>query len=328
MEALSLRRTVRAIERSSITTNPPRPDAEFGRPQWAFGTATWAFAGPSRIVVRTRRSGRWYLARGRRRERCDVEPCRGPRAARVADGHADARGRSWRLRRRRRTRSVRIDLATGAVETLRRHPARSRTSGYISEPRAIEFATDGGLTAHAFFYPPRHAACTALAGERPPLIVISHGGPTTATTATLDLRVQYLDEPRLRRRRRELRRQLRLRPRVSPAAERAVGHRRRRGHGERGAVSGRAGQGRSGSPDHPRRQRRRLHHARGADVSSRRVQGRRQLLRHQRHRGAGAATRTSSSRDISTRWSARTRRRGSSTARDRRFISSIGCRVR
>jgi dipeptidyl aminopeptidase/acylaminoacyl peptidase len=58
-------------------------------------------------------------------------------------------------------------------------------------PEAIEFPTDGGLTAHAFFYPPTNDAFAGPADERPPLIVVSHGGPTAATHARLNLEVQY-----------------------------------------------------------------------------------------------------------------------------------------
>jgi dipeptidyl aminopeptidase/acylaminoacyl peptidase len=63
--------------------------------------------------------------------------------------------------------------------------------GYLSIPRAIEFPTENGLTAHAFFYPPKNRDYEAPPGERPPLIVVSHGGPTGATTTTLKLNVQY-----------------------------------------------------------------------------------------------------------------------------------------
>jgi len=62
---------------------------------------------------------------------------------------------------------------------------------FISEPEAIEFPTGSGLTAHAFIYPPRHPEYTGMPGDRPPLIVISHGGPTTATTARFDVAIQY-----------------------------------------------------------------------------------------------------------------------------------------
>jgi dipeptidyl aminopeptidase/acylaminoacyl peptidase len=62
---------------------------------------------------------------------------------------------------------------------------------HISIPEPIEFPTEGGLMAHAFYYPPRNADVTAPPSDRPPLIVISHGGPTTQTKAVLDLQVQY-----------------------------------------------------------------------------------------------------------------------------------------
>ena len=111
-----------------------------------------------------------------------------------------------------------------------------------------------------------------------------------------------LDQPGLRRGRRQLRRLHRLRPPLPPAARPAVGHRRRRGLRRRRPAARRAGPGRPGSPGHPRRQRRRLHHARRAHVP-RHVRRRGQSLRRRRPRGAGprdpqvrvAATSTGSS---------------------------------
>jgi dipeptidyl aminopeptidase/acylaminoacyl peptidase len=63
--------------------------------------------------------------------------------------------------------------------------------GYLSRPEAITFPTDGGREAHAFYYAPANRDCRGEAGERPPLIVISHGGPTAATRPSLNLGVQY-----------------------------------------------------------------------------------------------------------------------------------------
>jgi dipeptidyl aminopeptidase/acylaminoacyl peptidase len=86
---------------------------------------------------------------------------------------------------------VRIDLATRQIETLRRASDLAVDPGYVSVAQAIEFPTDGGLTAHAFFYPPRNADYRAPAGARPPLLVISHGGPTAAATTEFDIEKQY-----------------------------------------------------------------------------------------------------------------------------------------
>src|SRR6185436_3161977 len=64
-------------------------------------------------------------------------------------------------------------------------------AGDVSVAEPLEFATDDGHRGHAFYYAPRHAALTAPADERPPLIVVGHGGPTDAASAAFDLRVQF-----------------------------------------------------------------------------------------------------------------------------------------
>src|SRR6185436_2288110 len=89
------------------------------------------------------------------------------------------------------TAVVQLDLETGRIEVLRRSSSVQVDSGYLSVPQAIEFPTERGLTAHAFFYAPKNSDYVAPGEERPPLLVISHGGPTGATTTTLKLNIQY-----------------------------------------------------------------------------------------------------------------------------------------
>src|SRR5205807_718058 len=62
---------------------------------------------------------------------------------------------------------------------------------YLSVPRPIEFPTEGGLTAHALFYAPHNADHEAPPGEKPPLVVMSHGGPTSATSPVLNYGIQF-----------------------------------------------------------------------------------------------------------------------------------------
>jgi dipeptidyl aminopeptidase/acylaminoacyl peptidase len=85
----------------------------------------------------------------------------------------------------------RIDLGTGDVERIRVASAATIDEAFVSLPQAIEYPTGDGLTAHAFYYAPRHPGFTGTAGERPPLVVICHGGPTAATYGRLNLEVQY-----------------------------------------------------------------------------------------------------------------------------------------
>jgi dipeptidyl aminopeptidase/acylaminoacyl peptidase len=168
----------------------PPPDTEFGQPQWIFGTSTWAFAGPSRMVVSWTRRGQWRLGV------IDVD------AGTLQVLPAELAPHDWLVATPTHAVTVagtssspdavvRIGLASGSVETLRRSSSHDVPPGSVSVPEPIEFPTGDGLTAHAFYYPPRLEGCEAPAGERPPLIVVSHGGPTTATSATFDLKLQY-----------------------------------------------------------------------------------------------------------------------------------------
>ena len=62
---------------------------------------------------------------------------------------------------------------------------------WFSTPEPFDFPTAGGVTAHALLYRPRHADVTGPDGRRPPLIVVIHGGPTSAARAMLRLAYQF-----------------------------------------------------------------------------------------------------------------------------------------
>lgn len=166
------------------------PGAEFGRPQWLFGWASWAFADVQRMVVSYVREGRWRLASltvadGRL---ADLPTTLEPAEYLVATpNHALIVGGAPAVA----PVVAMVDLSIGATAILRSSSSLDLDPGYVSDAQAIEFPTEGGLTAHAFFYAPRNRDVTPPEGERPPLIVISHGGPTTATRAVLDLSIQF-----------------------------------------------------------------------------------------------------------------------------------------
>ena len=63
-------------------------------------------------------------------------------------------------------------------------------SGYISKPEHIEFRSEN-RTAYGYFYPPCNKDFQGPAGEKPPLIVMIHGGPTAQARNTLNLKHQY-----------------------------------------------------------------------------------------------------------------------------------------
>lgn len=86
---------------------------------------------------------------------------------------------------------VQLDLSSRSVSKVDESKNVKVSEEYFSIPESIEFPTDNCLTAYAFYYPPKNPKFHGLPKEKPPLLVISHGGPTGATSSTLRLEIQY-----------------------------------------------------------------------------------------------------------------------------------------
>jgi dipeptidyl aminopeptidase/acylaminoacyl peptidase len=86
---------------------------------------------------------------------------------------------------------TRLDIETGKTESLKQSFEARVDTSYISIPQPIIFPTTDGKEAHANYYPPINADFIAPESELPPLIVISHGGPTSASGTILLYKIQY-----------------------------------------------------------------------------------------------------------------------------------------
>jgi dipeptidyl aminopeptidase/acylaminoacyl peptidase/uncharacterized protein (DUF2132 family) len=164
--------------------------AEFGVPQWAFGLSTYGFDARGRIVCTFVDEGRSRLAlidtEAGTFEPIDT-PCCSIAALQVGADFVAFVGGSETAP----AAVVRLDLNTRALRTLRRSSRSMLAAEHVSVAQAISFPTEGGLTAHAFYYPPTNAGHRGPEGERAPLIVIDHGGPTGATSAEFKWSLQY-----------------------------------------------------------------------------------------------------------------------------------------
>lgn len=165
-------------------------DAEFGAPQWVFGMTTYAFQPSGTIIVRYSRDGKWNLMRidpqsGKQ------EPIKLPYSNIASIDVAGDRVYAIAASPTETESLVQIDLTTGKTQVIRRSSSVQPDPAYTSIPEAIEFPTDGGKTAHAFYYPPVNRDYVGPPGEAPPLLVIIHGGPTSATAAQLRIGMQY-----------------------------------------------------------------------------------------------------------------------------------------
>jgi dipeptidyl aminopeptidase/acylaminoacyl peptidase len=168
--------------------------AEFGSPQWVFGMSTYAFLADGRVACIVTQDGfdRLLFVQP---EGADVEPADLPYTA--FGRRIRSSGNSLVFVASSGTESaavIRLVATSGKYEVLRRSVDASDAPDprYISVPRSLSFPTaNGTATAYAIFYPPANPDFEPSADERPPLIVISHGGPTSMTQAHLDLGIQY-----------------------------------------------------------------------------------------------------------------------------------------
>ena len=164
--------------------------AEFGAPQWVFGLSTYACESADRIVCALVEKGIWSLGtidtRTRTFNRIET-PFTEISFVRASHDRALFRAGSPR----ESLAIVQLDLKTGKTTRLQQSSKIEIDPSYISEPTPIEFPTEHGLTAHGFYYPPKNRDFVGPAGERPLLLVKSHGGPTSATIAVLMLTLQY-----------------------------------------------------------------------------------------------------------------------------------------
>jgi dipeptidyl aminopeptidase/acylaminoacyl peptidase len=165
-------------------------EAEFAYPHWVFGISTYGFASESRLICTYTQNGSWYLASLDTNSK-QLQPINTPYTSisslQIQGNKIAFIGGSPT----ETTAIVILNLDTKKTEILKRSSEIEIDPGYLSIPEAIAFPTENGLTAYAWYYPPKNKDYKAPEAELPPLLVKSHGGPTAAASATFSLRVQY-----------------------------------------------------------------------------------------------------------------------------------------
>ena len=166
--------------------------AEFGKPQWVFGSGTYSFASDELIACSYVENGEWkvsmlHIESGMLLAIDTPFSELGRGDLKAGDGKivfvAGAPSLPMSM--------VLFDLASSRWHELRKSHNLEIDEGYLSASQSVEFPTDDGKTAHALYYPPRNRDFQAPAGEKPPLLVKSHGGPTGSASTALDLGIQF-----------------------------------------------------------------------------------------------------------------------------------------
>jgi len=183
-------------ERDGKTVPVMPMDAEFGVPQWVFGMTTYGFQPDGTIVARYTRNGKWQLVRF---DPTVIRGTGGPPVRPLDLPYSNVSGIHVAGDRAYITAGsptelealVEIDLTNGKPQVIRSSSPIEPDRNFTSVPEAVEFPTAGGKTAHAFYYPPVNRDFRGPNGETPPLLVLVHGGPTSATAAQFRLTTQY-----------------------------------------------------------------------------------------------------------------------------------------
>jgi len=165
-------------------------EAEFGRPHWTFGAAHYTFMADGRIAA--------IYSQGGVDQLLIIEPESGkqialPSTYTALHGVQALADQLWLIAGSPTSGPtvIQIDPTTAQTSAVRRGYNTDIDATFFSTPEPFAFPTEDSLTAHAIYYAPTNPLFVAPATEKPPLIVICHGGPTSSTHAQLSLTVQF-----------------------------------------------------------------------------------------------------------------------------------------
>jgi len=165
-------------------------EAEFAEPQWRFRLSTYSFVSPDHIICAFTQDGIWKLVSLNTTSR-EIDPFALP-FTEISDVRACKDYVVFIAGSPTEPISiVKLDIRSRETQILRRSSKVAANEGYLSRPEAITYPTGEKLLAHALYYRPQNKDFQAPSGERPPLLVISHGGPTGAASCALNLMIQY-----------------------------------------------------------------------------------------------------------------------------------------
>lgn len=167
-------------------------DTDFAGPQWVFGMSSYGFVSEQQIVCTYGEDGATKVAR-LNTETGELIPfvlpytTIGRSSIHINAQHAVFVGGSPT----KPSELVELAVQSGQLQVLRISGKISIDQAYFSVPETIEFPTENGKTAYAYYYAPRNPDYVAPHAELPPLLVHSHGGPTASTSSSFNLGTQF-----------------------------------------------------------------------------------------------------------------------------------------
>lgn len=162
-------------------------DAEFATPQWVFGMSSYGFISAASVFCCYSQQGQWRLG--------IIDIASGllsPIASQFRDISSIYchEGSSYFIAAGTYHGGQLFKCGQQGFFALTQ--AKSPVAEeYIATAQPLTFPTTDGEIAHGFFYRPTNPDITPDDTHRPPLLVMAHGGPTSATESSLNLKIQF-----------------------------------------------------------------------------------------------------------------------------------------
>ncbi|UCH96250.1 MAG: S9 family peptidase [Candidatus Aminicenantes bacterium] len=194
------------ISAEMITIKAPGK-SEFGAPQWILGMSTYAFLSKDEIIAAYTRSGEWHLAiihtdkKDFNRIKVELAGIEGVKSEATDINHVRTTSSGTAVfiagSYNHPSSIVSFDAKSGQSKVLRSSMKDMtkilKIKDYISKSSFVEYPTGTGMkdNSYAFYYYPENPGYNVPADEKPPLLLVAHGGPTGAVSTSLSLILQY-----------------------------------------------------------------------------------------------------------------------------------------
>lgn len=166
--------------------------AEFGEPLWQFGQSSYDFLSNNRIIARMTKQGKDYLViiePGNKifslikNDLCGYDSIRTNKKNKVFFiGKSD----------RESAAIYSLDIDSDFRERVLNKSSKLKIKEQdISLPKTITYPTKDGKQAYAFLYLPKNSRFIAPSNDKPPLLVMIHGGPTHRTDSSFSFIIQF-----------------------------------------------------------------------------------------------------------------------------------------
>ncbi len=164
-------------------------ESDFTTPPWRLGQSPYTVIDDDRILVSWTANGSMSVGRLTLSSQ-ELVPLTSAGAETTSLSSSGERAAAVLASPDRPSRLCELDLASDQWTDVRSSSEITVAPELVSVARAVSWASEQGPV-YGWFYPPTNPGYVAPAGSLPPMITLSHGGPTASSPAIFDLSVQY-----------------------------------------------------------------------------------------------------------------------------------------